>query len=100
MINLEQDSKASSKSNRYDMDSQTKLGLWLTVGVLLFIFVWGSVAKVASAVIAQGRITLESSVKRVQHREGGIVGAINIKEGDLVRAGQLNRTGFAGGSKT
>lgn len=71
------------------MSSQTNIGMWLAGGILAFIFIWGSIARVAGAVIAQGRITLESSVKRVQHREGGIVGSIFVKEGDLVQIGQV-----------
>ena len=73
----------------YEMKSQTRLGLMLTFAVIAFVFIWGSMAYVAGAVIAQGRITLESSLKRIQHREGGIIGAILVKEGDVVQAGQV-----------
>jgi HlyD family secretion protein len=75
--------------NDYEMKSQTRLGLILTIAVIAFVFVWGGLAHVAGAVIAQGRITLESSLKRIQHREGGIVGAILVKEGDIVQTGQV-----------
>lgn len=79
----------SRDPNEYEMKSQTGLGLILTIAVIAFVFIWGGLAHVAGAVIAQGRITLESSIKRIQHREGGIVGAILVKEGDVVQAGQV-----------
>jgi HlyD family secretion protein len=43
----------------------------------------------AGAVIAPGTIVVESSVKKVQHPSGGVVGEILVKEGDRVAAGQI-----------
>lgn len=50
---------------------------------------WAALANIASAVVASGVVVVESNSKRVQHREGGIVGQIHVKSGDRVRAGQL-----------
>ncbi len=59
--------------------------------VLLFGGIGGAAAliKINSAVIASGRVVVETNVKRVQHREGGIVSEIHIREGQPVAAGDL-----------
>jgi HlyD family secretion protein len=50
---------------------------------------WATVSRLAGAVIAPGTLVVETYVKKVQHPTGGIVGEILVKEGDLVREGQL-----------
>jgi HlyD family secretion protein len=50
---------------------------------------WASTTDIAGAVIANGTVVVESSVKKVQHLNGGIVGEILVVEGSEVEAGQL-----------
>ncbi|HET9904665.1 MAG TPA: HlyD family type I secretion periplasmic adaptor subunit [Xanthobacteraceae bacterium] len=50
---------------------------------------WATATDIAGAVIASGSVVVESSVKQVQHPTGGIVGAIFVKEGQEVEAGQV-----------
>src|SRR6266478_4615980 len=50
---------------------------------------WATTAQLAGAVIAPGTIVVESSVKKVQHPTGGVIGEILVKEGDEVDEGQL-----------
>ena len=50
---------------------------------------WAAVAKLDSAVIAPGTITLDSNRKVVQHLEGGIVEEILVKEADQVEQGDV-----------
>ena len=52
------------------------------------LFAWSVFAPFEGAVLASGSITVESNQQAVQHLEGGIVGAIHVKEGDRVDAGQ------------
>jgi HlyD family secretion protein len=61
-----------------------------TVG-LLTIGVGGLAATtdVAGAVIAPGLLVVDSSVKKVQHPTGGVVGDLKVRDGDHVRAGDL-----------
>jgi len=72
-----------------------ELTRWVTKGLVLVVLVvaliggWGAMANIASAVIASGKVVVESHPKVVQHREGGIVGAIFVGEGDLVASGAL-----------
>ncbi|CAA7625500.1 HlyD family type I secretion periplasmic adaptor subunit [Magnetospirillum sp. UT-4] len=48
---------------------------------------WASLAPLDSAVVTQGIVAVESKRKLVQHREGGIVGQLLVREGDRVAAG-------------
>ena len=50
---------------------------------------WAATMELAGAVIAQGTIVVEFSVKKVQHLSGGIVSEIRVKEGDHVKAGDI-----------
>lgn len=48
-----------------------------------------AVTKMSGAVIASGRLVVDSNVKKVQHPTGGVVGEIRVREGDLVKAGDI-----------
>ncbi|MER8373616.1 HlyD family type I secretion periplasmic adaptor subunit [Mesorhizobium sp. M1396] len=48
-----------------------------------------AVTELSGAVIASGKLVVDSSVKKVQHPTGGVVGEILVREGDVVRAGQV-----------
>jgi HlyD family type I secretion membrane fusion protein len=48
---------------------------------------WAAVAPIASGVVANGTVSVESNRKTVQHLEGGIVSEIIAKEGDIVEPG-------------
>jgi len=67
------------------------MALGLAISFLLFgtIGGWASVAQLAGAVIAPGLLVVESNVKRVQHPTGGVIGELNVREGDVVRAGDV-----------
>lgn len=63
-------------------------GLFLC-GLLAFLVGWASWMSISGAVIAPGAIVVESNIKTVQHREGGIVKDIMVKDGDRIEAGAL-----------
>ena len=50
---------------------------------------WASTAEISGALIAPGSIVVESSVKKVQHPTGGVVGEVRAHDGDLVKAGDV-----------
>jgi len=50
---------------------------------------WTAIAPVSGAVIAAARIKVELERKTVQHREGGIVREIKVRNGQPVRAGDV-----------
>lgn len=59
-------------------------------GVLVFgIGGWACFTSLSGAVIAPGQLVVESEVKKVQHPVGGVVGSLNVREGDRVTTGQV-----------
>lgn len=73
----------------FSLRRQVRLGYVLVAVLFLTVFVWGSLAQISGAVLASGRVSVESSTKRIQHREGGIVREILVREGQKVKAGQV-----------
>lgn len=50
---------------------------------------WSMFADLNSAVVADGTVVVDSHRKNVQHLEGGILRKLHVREGDVVKAGQL-----------
>ena len=60
------------------------------VGFIVFgIGSWAATMELGGAVVAQGSLVVDSSVKKVQHLSGGIVKEIRVREGDHVKAGDI-----------
>lgn len=68
--------------------TQTIIGGVLVVTVFGGFALWAATAPLAAAVIASGSFVASGENKIVQHLEGGIIGAILVREGDEVLAGQ------------
>lgn len=68
---------------------------YMIVGILIVLFAtfgiggWAATSQLTGAVIGQGVVVVDSSVKKVQHATGGIVGEMHVREGDHVDAGQI-----------
>jgi len=63
------------------------LGLLTVLVLTLGVGVWGAWASLAGAVIAQGQVQIEARAQIVQHRDGGVVKEILVRDGDRVAAG-------------
>ena len=50
---------------------------------------WAATTHIAGALIAQGSIVVDSNVKKVQHPTGGVVGKVNVRDGDRVKTGDI-----------
>lgn len=50
---------------------------------------WATLAPLDGAVLAPAVVTVKSYRKTVQHLEGGIVRTLNVRDGDLVEAGDI-----------
>ncbi|NBJ09730.1 HlyD family type I secretion periplasmic adaptor subunit [Microvirga arsenatis] len=50
---------------------------------------WAATSTLSGAVVAGGQFVVDTSVKKVQHSTGGIVGELKVKEGDRVAQGDL-----------
>jgi HlyD family secretion protein len=51
--------------------------------------IWGAGASISGAVVAQGQFVVESSAKKVQHQQGGIVAELRARDGQAVTEGEL-----------
>jgi HlyD family secretion protein len=68
---------------------------YMVIGLIMFGVVtfgiggWAATSQLSGAVIGQGVVVVDSSVKKVQHATGGIVGELRVREGDSVNAGDI-----------
>jgi HlyD family type I secretion membrane fusion protein len=65
------------------------VGIGVGVSMFCSLAVWASRAPLASAAIASGVVSPDTSRKTIQHLEGGILREIKIVEGATVRKGQV-----------
>jgi membrane fusion protein, protease secretion system len=72
-----------------DASRHVRLG-WIIVlvGVVGFL-IWASFAPLDQGVPLSGTVAVASSRKAVQHQSGGTIDTILVKEGDVVKAGQV-----------
>jgi HlyD family type I secretion membrane fusion protein len=76
--------RASSDHGRYVI-----LGGLTAFSVFFGLGTWAAIARLDSAVMAPGIITVETNRKTVQHLEGGIVDEIMVRDTQIVAAGDL-----------
>ncbi|MEK1888403.1 MAG: HlyD family type I secretion periplasmic adaptor subunit [Phyllobacterium sp.] len=63
----------------------------ITLGMLLFVGAggWAARAQLTGAIIAPGMVKVDQNLKSIQHRDGGIISEIAVREGDFVTKGQI-----------
>lgn len=78
-------------SGRVDDGAGRPMRTGIIVGVLFFGVLggWAALAPLNSAAIAPGVVIVEGNRQAVQHRDGGIVAELPVREGDRVTAGQM-----------
>ena len=86
-----QTSEKRDREERQDRGYRRRVVMSLGLCALLVIGCggWAAVSSISGAVVASGLVVIESSVKKVQHPTGGVVGAILVKNGEHVSAGDL-----------
>ena len=72
-------------------DPRRDIRIGAVIGFLFFVVLlgWAALAPLDAGVYAQGAIAVSGNRQAVQHRSGGVVGAINVREGQKVTAGQV-----------
>jgi HlyD family secretion protein len=50
---------------------------------------WASTVPISGALIAPGSVVVDTNVKKVQHPTGGVVGEVRVRDGDVVKAGDI-----------
>lgn len=64
-------------------------GYALIIGTFVLMGGWAAYARIDSAVVASGTITIDTNRKTLQHLEGGVVREILVREGSTVREGDV-----------
>ena len=68
---------------------------WIAIGVFVIVatfgtaLLWSWLAPLASAVIASAIVKVDSSIKKIQHQEGGVIREILVRDGSKVKAGEV-----------
>ncbi|KQP56311.1 hemolysin secretion protein D [Methylobacterium sp. Leaf399] len=68
-----------------------RIALGFSLGAALIVGVggWAATTDLNGAIMAPGSVTVELHAKAVQHRDGGVVGAILVRDGQSVTEGQV-----------
>jgi HlyD family secretion protein len=64
-------------------------GLALAALLVAGVGAWATWTRISGAVVAPGTLVVSSSLKKVQHPVGGVVGELRVKDGDRVKAGDI-----------
>ena len=71
-----------------------KAGKHILIGTVIIVALfggggwWATHTEISGAVVASGELRVETKQKPVQHPEGGVVGEIFVREGEVVELGQ------------
>jgi HlyD family secretion protein len=66
-----------------------RIGALIVIFFFVILLGWAALAPLDAAVPAQGVIAVSGNRQTVQHREGGVVSAIHVREGQRVKAGDI-----------
>ncbi len=72
-----------------DPSRDIRFGIIISVLFFVLFLGWAAVARLDAAAVAPGRLVVTGQRQTVQHREGGVVSEILVKEGDKVQKGQI-----------
>ncbi|MBD9651327.1 HlyD family type I secretion periplasmic adaptor subunit [Ensifer sp. ENS09] len=96
MISRENESrttKAEDKivkhSSQFGITSRIVVSAAFAATLLFGVGGWAAHARLSGAVITQGQVAISQQVKLIQHRDGGIVSEIAVRNGDQVRKGDV-----------
>ena len=67
----------------------SRVVVWLLVAVTTSALAWAAIAKIEEAVPATGKLEPQGSVKEIKAPTGGVVREIHVKDGQVVKKGEL-----------
>lgn len=82
-------SRNSVGMSDFPLRGRVLMGSVLAALLLAGVGGWAASAKISGAVISNGTVLVAENVKVIQHPDGGIVRAINVKKGQVVGAGDV-----------
>ena len=72
-----------------DPSREIRLGAIIAVAFFVVFLGWAAFVPLDAGVNAAGQIAVSGNRQTVQHKDGGVVTAINVREGQHVKAGQV-----------
>lgn len=72
-----------------DATAHTRLGWWIVLAGVGGFLLWATFAPLDKGVPVSGTVTVATNRKAIQHQSGGTVEDILVREGDVVKAGQV-----------
>ncbi|MEH3106963.1 MAG: HlyD family type I secretion periplasmic adaptor subunit [Sphingomonas fennica] len=80
-------------ADRIHLDDSPRhaLRIGIAISVLFFVILggWAAIARLDAAAAGEGQVTVSGNRQTVQHRDGGIVEQLLVREGQHVKAGQV-----------
>lgn len=89
MNNSYQNIDIAGASEAKSIQRLTAIGMLAGIALIGGVGGWSALTEISGAVVAQGHLKVESNAKLVQHAQGGIVGDIRKREGDVVKKGEV-----------
>lgn len=78
---------------------KTRFMLWLALVAVFWLIIWAYFAKIDQLTRGQGKVIPSHQMQVIQNLEGGIISELLVKEGDLVKKGdvliRIDDTGFS-----
>ena len=66
-----------------------EIAIYSILGLIVAILGWMSLTEISEVTVAPGKVVPVGYIHNIQHLEGGLVGSIEVQEGDRVAAGDL-----------
>jgi HlyD family type I secretion membrane fusion protein len=79
----------ADEGSSYRIRGRVVVGLALGVLLIAGVGGWAATAELSGAIISTGTVKVDRNLRAIQHRDGGIISEIGVREGDVVRQGQI-----------
>lgn len=66
-----------------------RIGLIVAAFFFVVLIGWAAIARLDAAAYGEGQVSVSGNRQTVQHREGGVISALRVREGQHVKAGQV-----------
>src|SRR5215467_11675777 len=76
-------------SDAGDPRREVRAGITIAIGFFILFLGWAAFVPLDAGVTASGTIAVAGNRQTVQHKDGGMVNAIHVREGQHVQAGQV-----------
>lgn len=91
MLNMTHKNQVKAMSlDPYSVQSKSiKVTIWIILTMLLSFVIWSAWASVAEVTTGTGVVIPSSREQTIQTLDGGVIGQISVKEGDVVNRGEV-----------